>query len=96
MMTIPQHPPALADAMALLRVITDPQAVQAILDSIAKASAAQVAEVEKREAAFTDACVAREKALDAREEALKRSEAELAGRRKRLAEALTGMPGGAR
>ena len=34
--------------------------------------------------------------LEAREEALKRSEAELAGCHKQLAEALTGMPIGAR
>jgi hypothetical protein len=96
MMTIPHLPPALADAMALLRIIADPNAAQASLDAIAAALAAQVAEVEKREAAFTDACAAREKALDAREEALKRGEAELAGRRKQLTEALAGMPGGPR
>jgi septal ring factor EnvC (AmiA/AmiB activator) len=96
MMTMQHHPPALADAMALLRVIMDPEAAQASLDTIAAALAAQVAEVEKRETAFAAACAAREKALDAREEALKRSEAELAGRRKRLAEALAGLPGGAR
>jgi hypothetical protein len=90
MMTIPNQPPALADAMALLRVITDPQAVQAILDKIAVASDGQLAELQKREAAFADACAVREAALDAREEALKRGEAALAQRRKQLTEALAG------
>jgi septal ring factor EnvC (AmiA/AmiB activator) len=96
MMTIPQHPSALADMMALLRVIEDPKATQAVLDAIAEAREKAMADLEHREAAFADACAAREKALEAREEALKRSEAELSRRRDKLTEALAGMPGGAR
>ena len=95
-MTIPNHPPALADAMALLRVIEDPKAAQAIIAGIGEARDRAVADLERREALFKDACAAREAGLEAREAAVKRSEAEMAGRRKRLAEALAGMPGGAR
>jgi hypothetical protein len=51
-----------------------------------------MADLEHREAAFTDACAAREQALDAREEALKQREAELAGRRRQLAAASAEMP----
>ena len=95
-MTMPQHPSALSDMMALLRVIEDPKATQAVLDAIAEAREKAMADLEHREAAFTDACVAREKALQAREEALKQGEADLSRRRDRLTAALAGMPGGAR
>jgi hypothetical protein len=92
MMTMPQHPPALADAMALLRIIEDPKATQAVLDAIAAAHDRSVADLERREAVFKDACAAQEAGLEAREEALKRGEAALAQRRKHLTDALAGMP----
>ena len=96
MMTIPPHPPALADALTLLRVIADPKAAQAIIAGIGEARDRAVADLERREALFKDACAAREAGLEAREAAVKRSEADLSRRRDRLTEALAGMPGGAR